>query len=890
MNLFYLSLKLLFLLFLFSNQTFSQIEIEGTVYDLNSEEPIDNVKITFNKINCTFTDSIGFFEINLKNPLESVLFEKKGYYNKLSTQFKANPQKVYLEPELVMLNEVRLSGSTHKHSEKFAISITNKKFPILKASDNLQQLKKIPSIYLSEQGGGNGDGTINFRGLAPSYTHLLINDIDVNDVESDWIYWSNWSHLFQFANTLTFYPYGNSNWNLSPTQGGSINLSTFSKSKKNKTQLLLKTGSSNTWGGSINHHHFDSLQRISSTFFIGKNVSQGLVQGTKSVSNAYYFDFSKVLGKHNFNFFILGAPQWHQQRSNFTYHMATLKHYLNYGKLYNYNYGTKAGVPFTWTENYYHKNLNGFKWSWLYNGRDHVALKVYSSLGAGGSTYESGNTPEGIYGQNLLLRNIENGQVLWDKIVAYNKGNSVFFPEYGTIQRTDIEQTEPILNAPFNKGLSKIGFTNYQSWVGTQLSLTKNISSKVETLFKYQYRYSKSDSFDRLIDPLGADGYVGYFDQNNPYKTVYQTIPSNIFVSWNLLRKPVKYDKLNFHYQSKIGIHTINNSWDLTLKKWNLSTNYLITLEKNKRVDFFNYLSTDPNRVSTTVNKIGWMANQFIKYKTHWGYLYFNGQILKKPPRFESIYLNYKNDINPNIQNERSFSYALGMVFQKNKWSLSSTLYHYKIKNKYLTTSYEDSQSGVGGTAFLDNLQQKSFGWESTLEFTPNDKWKIKGNLTLSDTYYYGLANGIIYNIYLEPIKVINYQLDKLKSGAFANWVGRLQIQYVPLKRLTAMLHLQYFNKLYAHADFSTEQQESLKLPTYSLIDFHTNYSIKLGENKELDLSFLLKNLTNKTYISTAYTSITKKNTDTWKGVPVENKVFFGLPRTYSFGLQYTIF
>ena len=49
---------------------------------------------------------------------------------------------------------------------------------------------------------GFGDSKINVRGFEQNNIAVMINGVPVNDMETGWVYWSNWSGLADVTNKM----------------------------------------------------------------------------------------------------------------------------------------------------------------------------------------------------------------------------------------------------------------------------------------------------------------------------------------------------------------------------------------------------------------------------------------------------------------------------------------------------------------------------------------------------------------------------------------------------------------------------------------------------------------------------------------------------------------
>ena len=89
-----------------------------------------------------------------------------------------------------------------------------------------------------KQGGGYGDSRINLRGFDQRNTSILINGQPVNDMESGWVYWSNWQGLTDVASGIQIQRGLGASRLAVPSVGGTISIFTKAADKKKVVQYL----------------------------------------------------------------------------------------------------------------------------------------------------------------------------------------------------------------------------------------------------------------------------------------------------------------------------------------------------------------------------------------------------------------------------------------------------------------------------------------------------------------------------------------------------------------------------------------------------------------------------------------------------------------------------
>lgn len=880
------------LLVIIIQTNFAQTILSGKVIDIENEHPIPNVTVIEQNSNTTFyTDALGEFSIKIPFNKGVLIFVKEHYtIQKIEFDGSKNLGSIRLSLTSIHLAEIELNI---KNEQVRKTNFFAQHLPIQRFKKNTLQndfitgFKNIPSLYTSSQGGGMGDGKLILRGFSPSETQIYINDIQINDMETGWVYWSNWSNLNDIAKKINLYSgLYSENSNISSI-GGNIEIETYKRENKDYDEFKTNIGSGLYIKNSFQHHIVDVKNNVDYTFAISRTSSDGVVKGTPFISNSYYFDIQKRFEKHTIKAFIFGAPQWHGQRSSYEYHMATLDDYLKYGTHYNYNFGRYDGKVFNWTENYFHKNLMQLKWGFQPNSQTSFDAFAYASFATGGGSYEAGNTSEGIFPADKRWRNSLNGEVMWDAIDSYNSGFSTQLSDGTYYQRNDQNSLYQYINSPYNAGITKIAFTNKHHWLGTKINFDKTFNQHWKTHIDYHYRYTFADNFDRLTDLLGSDGYRVFYDQNNMGKVYSQTYPVNINTAWNLVKNPNQYDKLHFHYQSKISLHSLSGKTNYQINNWEIFGQYNINWQQNQRKDFFNYLTSDPNKNSKTITQIGFMGLIGMKYANKNHLVSLLGGWMKKPNRFEQIFVNYKNDINNHLSNESAWSSELNYLYKYNKGFVSVNLYHTIWKNKYTAIAYQNSETNQTGTAYLDGVNQNHLGIETVVNQFWNEKWQTNFSFSFGKWEYEGMASGNAFDFSQNNIGNVVLNLDGIKVGNAAQLKSHLSVTYKPECQWEFSLLGNYYDYLYSNLNLNQNHNKAILLPSYFTADFYLKtQNIKAGKlNIHFEIS--IENLLNKRYIIESATNIeTETTSENWQGINTANKVFFGKERSWNLGMS----
>ena len=477
--------------------------------------------------------------------------------------------------------------------------------------------------------------------------------------------------------------------------------------------------------------------------------------------------------------------------------------------------------------------------------------------------------------------------MMWDDMTAYNSGSNVLLSDGNFYQRTDMSNTFSYDNMPFNAGLTKIAFTNKHHWLGGILNYKKSVSDHIQFNLNYHFRYTNAQNFDRLADLLGADAYITLFDQNNFGNRYQEEYSLNIHSAWNIFKNPDDYDKLNFHYQSKINLHALFGGVDFKIEKWNFFTKLNVSAQQNQRTDFFNYASSDPNRTSPWFNQFGFSAMTGAKFShlKHTGF--FSVAYQQKPNRFENLFLNYRNDLNLQLEVEKAFSTELGYVVKTSKSELKVNFYTTLWMDKYTSLPYENPDTHQTGTVFLQGVNQRHFGLEAQWAFQINKKWYFNSMFSWGNWEYFGKATGNAFDTSQQPIGSLTLDLMDVKVGDAAQLTSFSQLNFEPNTHWNLFVNHQWMGHLYSKLNTNQNFGESIALPNYQLINAGLETQIYQSKKVVVKLDVSIQNALNEMYIAESHTNYAlETNTPNWNGIALNNKVFFGLKRTGRVGLN----
>lgn len=191
-------------------------------------------------------------------------------------------------------------------------------------------LNTTPSVYATKGGGGFGDSRINVRGFDQVNTAVLINGVPVNDMENGAVYWSNWAGLSDVTSAMQVQRGLGSSKLAIASVGGTINVLTRAADKKKQGNVTVGIGNDGYHKSLFSYNTGKSDKGWSSSFLMSRTAGSMYADGTEFEGYNYYFALGfNPNAKHDLQFTITGAPQWHHQRS----YSPTIAEYLKYGEV-----------------------------------------------------------------------------------------------------------------------------------------------------------------------------------------------------------------------------------------------------------------------------------------------------------------------------------------------------------------------------------------------------------------------------------------------------------------------------------------------------------------------------------------------------------------------------
>ena len=858
---------LLVALFFATATVLGQTKLTGKVVD-EMGEPLPGANVVVKgTTNGSATDFDGKFILNASSNTGAVVVSFVGY-NKKTVSFSGASDlgTIALEPsntldEIVIVGKgvIDLAGG---RKTPVAVS-TIKAAEIQKkigTQDVTMALVNTPSVYVAGQSGGFGDSRISVRGFDQTNTAFLLNGQPINGMEDGKMYWSNWSGVNDIASAIQIQRgLGASKLAISSV-GGTMNFVTKTTDKKEGGYFYAGTANDNYYKVSAVYNTGMSESGWGTSVMLSHWQGDGYFDGTKGQGQTYFISFGyKPNEKHNFNFLLTGAPQWHDQ--NFSKSIQT---YLDRGTKYNNNWGTYKGEYMSERRNFYHKPILNLNWDYDISEVSRLSTVLYASFGRGGGT-----GPRGAY-----IPNNAQGQIDYDAIYANNAsvgGIGVNYDNTSYITRASVNNHEWF-------GL----VSNFEHDINDNLKF--NIGADVRTYYGTHFRQvadfhglnswtedrTLKDDTHNKVGPTVAVTATESFN-TNPWSALFNSAGENQRIDYDSSER-ITYG----------GVFT-----QLEYSNDNMSAFFqgAISNQQHQRFDRYDYLPE--HEESKKVNNLGYNLKAGLGFKTsEKGSFYFNTGYYSRQPYHDNIFNNFDNSINPSSQNEDIYGLELGYSFKSQFFNANVNLYNTVWQNR--VDGISDVVGGVVTITETTGQSQYHKGVELDFVAKPLPQLDVKGFLSVGDWIYTGevVTRNLDEdrNVTSPPsIEVV----DGRKVGDAAQFTFGLGFDYSITDDLSIDSDYRFYDELYSN---NGATKEDLKLPSYGLLDAGVSYKLRLGEgSKSLDFRANVNNVLDTEYISELRSAVfvDSSTTNTYKGIDTRNSGYFGMGTTWNFSVKY---
>jgi hypothetical protein len=434
---------------------------------------------------------------------------------------------------------------------------------------------------------------------------------------------------------------------------------------------------------------------------------------------------------------------------------------------------------------------------------------------------------------------------------------------------------------------------NGHNWYGILSTLTHNFNDNLSLVGGIDLRWYRGIHYRRVTNLLGADAYFTDTDINIAGQFISQEKEASAIVNMS------NDMKLNYHNDGIVGWQGAFAQLEWANDNISAHISGAFSNQSYQRVDYFNYYYSDAlsqaagleeTMESETVNQLGGNIKGGINYNINSKHnVYFNGGFYSRQPLFDAVFLNFVNQINDEMVNEKVTGLELGYGFRSKFLNANLNLYRTTWTDRFRQESVQLG-GGEEGTANLSGISQTHTGVEIELFGEIAKNLYLEVMFSLGDWTYSDNVNVDVYDEDRNLLGDTTLYLNNVKVGDAAQTTARVALTYTFLKNFRIYGSFYYADNLYADFDpterafLDVDNRGALKLPNFNLVDAGLYYDFKAGKKLNFTAKVNINNLFNTRYIAEAESNnFPEEGTD--ETIYTENFGYFGFGRTWNAGI-----
>jgi len=832
--------------------------VSGKVVDADTKEPLVGASVVVKgTTKATSTGLDGTFKIDVsgvENPVLAISF--LSYISKeIPVNGSATLGEIGLKSSATGMSEVVVNGDVAiDRKTPIAVTTVGPQFieEHIGAQDIPELLVGVPGVMVTAEGGGYGDSRISIRGFSSKSGNgnvaFTINGIPVNDPETGTLYWSDFSGITDVASSIQVQRGLGASKIIIPSFGGTVNITTRSTDMEkggyvsetigsdayNKTAVLISTGlNSNGWAA---------------TFQGSRTMGNGFADGLNFLGYNYFFNLSKVLSPtQTLSLNLIGANQTHGQRAE-----ASIADYQEapQGIKWNYYLSVENGKQVNPYNNFFSEPMLSLNHEWNISDKSSLSTVLYGLFGDGGGGNIGGSV------SNSDLPRVSNfySPIDFDAVAKSNAQNA------------DGSATTYLYDSH-----------DKTSWFGLRSTYKTVIGKYIDLSAGIDLRYYHGTHYEAITDLLGAD-YALYNYYGNP---ALGTSGGNIN---NPIDRAVVGDKIYFYNKDFVQSEGAFAQAEYSKDDFTAFVTLSGSENGDKRMDYFNYLNSDPNQTTPYVNFFTYQAKIGANYNINSQMNVFaNIGYLTKPPYFGNVFEDFTNQINKQAVNEKLFSYELGWGYKISGFSAKVNLYRTQYSDRAFATPYPDPVTGQIYSVNLSGVDELHQGAELELRYRPLREISVGGMLSLGDWYYNKNAGpATVFNTQNQPVGTVKeVLLNGMKVGDAAQTTAAAFMDVYVMPQIKIGVTWNYYGNYTAFVPFQNITSAGLHpyiIPNYSLWALNGVWKFKMA-GFDSELIATVNNLLNTKYIADAedYSAT---------GQASDATVYYGLGRVFTTGLK----
>lgn len=345
----------------------AQNTVKGRVTD-SQGEPIPGANITLRQkslVRATQSDMDGYYQLrdipsgNASVEASHVVYQPE---KRFLTVSGIETENFELKENVVLMDEVVISATRAGEEDPFAQTVVS--------SEELQRnnygqnipflLGGTPSlVFTSDDGTGYGYSYMRIRGSDATRVNVTINDVPLNDAESQSVFWVNLPNIAASADDIQIQRGAGTSTNGAAAFGGSVNIRTSLPSDKAGADLSYNVGSfgaqkfSAAFTSGLLNDHYELSGRFSRAY------SDGYIDRASSDMSSYFLSGGYYDNRTTIKVLGFGGKQTTYQAWNGVdaETMKTNRRFNSCGAIYDENWEKIIGYYDDETDNYWQDHL-----------------------------------------------------------------------------------------------------------------------------------------------------------------------------------------------------------------------------------------------------------------------------------------------------------------------------------------------------------------------------------------------------------------------------------------------------------------------------------------------------------------------------------------------------
>ena len=545
--------------------------------------------------------------------------------------------------------------------------------------------------------------------------------------------------------------------------------------------------------------------------------------------------------------------------------------------------------------NYYHKPVYGLNWRYNVNDKTNISNVLYYSTGRGGGTGPLNSRGTGLYADDSTdadgntvnyfaeasVKYINpdpdsdvDGQYDWDGMIDYNSyenttgsttwtGADTVSSKNATLEWNYGKPYDATYSSDEKRSKYIIrGSVNHHDWFGSISTLTHEFNDNLKGTFALDVRSYTGEHYRQVLNLLGGDYFIDLYgnvndtDDDSKMKRVGDQIAyHNLgYVKW-------------LGYSSQLEYST--NQLSTVLSFARSSTIY-------QREEKHNYTPTQAMSAKAAFDgyayKVG--ANYNVSDNLN---VFANFGNLQTAPKFNSVFLNYVNDINPKAKPEKVQSMEFGVGYNAGNIRANFNFYNTDWMDKSMVKQSGNSIFNIEG------MDANHSGVELDLNMALMQMLSINTSLSVGNwTWNSDIENVTVFDDYNRggESETISIYTKGIHVGGAPQTQLSLGLDIRPMDGLVIYPVVKYFDSMYADFDptdrTSSGGSDSYKADAATVIDLHSSYTFQLMDYS-MSVGLHVLNLSDAEYVNGAL--------DGGDGSAEEVEVFYGLGQQVNMSL-----